>query len=81
MNENSNNSPNLSVTNTEPVDHQSPNQLYPEDQARVDGYLKQGYNSVERKPFHPLRLLAILMVAVSALTVLSLWLAKLAGVE
>jgi Protein of unknown function (DUF3094) len=32
-------------------------QLNSEDQARVDEYLRSGYNDVERKPFRPWRLL------------------------
>ncbi len=40
-------------------------ELSPEDQARVDAYLKQGYNDVERKPFRPLRLLFVLWIVVT----------------
>lgn len=56
------------------------NKLNPEDQARVDGFLERGINSVERKPFRPLRLLAILLGIVTALSIFSLFLARLNGV-
>lgn len=56
------------------------NSLYPEDQAKVDAFLKRGVNSVERKPFRPFRLLLILLVIVTSLTGLSLMLANIAGV-
>jgi hypothetical protein len=51
-------------------------QLYPEDQKRVDKFVSTGVNSVERKPFRPLRLLGILVVVVSSFTFFSLWLAE-----
>jgi hypothetical protein len=54
--------------------------LSSEDQARVDKFLSQGVNSVERKPFRPFRLLLVLVALVSCLSVLSLYLARLAGV-
>ena len=56
------------------------NKLCPEDQAKVDGFLSRGVNSVERKPFKPLRLLFLLLVIVSMLSVFSLVLARVAGV-
>ncbi|MGK0500164.1 MAG: hypothetical protein ACJAYG_001811 [Oceanicoccus sp.] len=56
------------------------NKLYPEDQAKVDEFLSKGVNSVERKPFRPLHLLLILFVAVTSISVLSLWVAGIAGV-
>ncbi|MDA8961802.1 DUF3094 domain-containing protein [Congregibacter sp.] len=55
-------------------------QLYPEDQAKVDAFLKRGVNSVERKPFKPLYLLVMLIVVVGGLSVFSQWLAHQAGV-
>jgi hypothetical protein len=67
----------------EPEDEQdtSPqNRLYPEDQAKVDEYVKRGVNSVERKPFKPLRLLILLIAVVMGLSILSQWLAHWAGV-
>ncbi|QQD20060.1 DUF3094 family protein [Spongiibacter nanhainus] len=56
------------------------NKLYPEDQARVDQYLQSGFNDVERKPFRPLKLLGILVLAVSSMTGLSLLLAWATGI-
>ena len=56
------------------------NKLYPEDQAKVDEFLSRGVNSVERKAFKPLRLMLILLVIVSGLSVFSLLLARTAGV-
>ncbi|MFT5578859.1 MAG: hypothetical protein ACI9WS_001614 [Paraglaciecola psychrophila] len=55
------------------------NRLYPEDQAKVDAFLSTGVNSVERKPFRPLRLLGVLLLAVTGLSILSLLLPRLAG--
>ncbi|WP_439102878.1 DUF3094 family protein [Congregibacter sp.] len=55
-------------------------QLYPEDQAKVDAFLKRGVNSVERKPFKPLYLLVMLIVVVGGLSLFSQWLAHQAGV-
>lgn len=61
-------------------DGQVNDKLYPEDQARVDAFVKRGVNSVERKPFRPLRLLFILMALVISLSVLSQFLARWAGI-
>ena len=55
--------------------------LYPDDQARVDEFLKKGVNSVERKPFKPLYLLIMLIVVVAGLSLFSQWLATWAGVH
>jgi hypothetical protein len=55
-------------------------ELTPEDQARVDEFLRKGVNSVERKPFKPLHLLVILIAIVGALSLFSQWLAHQAGV-
>jgi len=54
--------------------------LSPEDQARVDQFVSSGVNSVERKPFRPFRLLLVLVAIVTGLSVLSLLLARFAGV-
>ena len=54
--------------------------LKPEDQAKVDDFVKRGVNSVERKPFKPLRLLIVLIVVVVGLSLLSQLLARWAGV-
>lgn len=56
------------------------NRLYPEDHARVDSYLHEGYNDIERKPFRPMRLMIMLTVVVTAFSVLSVVIAHLAGV-
>jgi Protein of unknown function (DUF3094) len=55
-------------------------ELSPEDQERVDKFVSEGINSVERKPFRPFRLLMFLAVCVMALTLLSKFLARFAGV-
>ena len=54
-------------------------QLSEEDQARVDAYLKSGYNSVERKPFRPWLMMGMLLTVVTVLTLLSLWIARVNG--
>lgn len=56
------------------------NNLYPEDQQKVDEFLSRGINSVERKPFRPGRLLIMLIVVVAGLSIFSQWLARWAGV-
>jgi|TARA_R100000005_G_scaffold96454_1_gene83501 AmiR/NasT family two-component response regulator len=54
--------------------------LYPEDQAKVDAFITSGVNSVERKPFKPLRLLVLLMVVVIGFSLMSQLIAKWAGI-
>ena len=56
------------------------NSLYPEDQQKVDEFLKRGVNSVERKPFRPMRLMIMLILVVTSLSILSQFLARWAGV-
>lgn len=56
------------------------NKLYPEDQQKVDEFLVRGVNSIERKPFKPLRLLFVLALIVTGLSVLSLYLVRFAGI-
>jgi hypothetical protein len=56
------------------------NRLFPEDQAKVDEFVSRGINSVERKPFRPLRLLGLLIAVVMGLSILSQFLARWAGV-
>jgi hypothetical protein len=46
----------------------------------VDEFVKRGINSVERKPFRPMRLLILLIVVVMSLSILSQFLARWAGV-
>ena len=66
------------TSNTQDRSHQ--NRLYAEDQAKVDEFIKRGINSVERKPFRPLRLLLVLVVVVMTLSLFSQFLARWAGV-
>ena len=61
-------------------DVQVSDKLHPEDQSSVDAFIKRGVNSVERKPFRPLRLLFILVAVVIGLSVLSQLLARWAGI-
>ena len=70
----------MSESNPDPQDKSYENRLYPEDQAKVDGFVSRGINSVERKPFRPLRLLVMLIVVVTGLSILSQFLARWAGV-
>ena len=64
----------------ENLDKSYQNRLYPEDQAKVDEFIKRGVNSVERKPFRPMRLLLLLIVVVLGLSVFSQFLARWAGI-
>ncbi len=45
--------------------------LNPDDQQRVEEYLQLSQNQVERKPFRPWLLLAVVLVAVIGLGLLS----------
>lgn len=54
--------------------------LYPEDQAKVDAFISTGVNAVERKPFKPLRLIVLLIVSVTAFSLLSQVIADRAGI-
>lgn len=54
--------------------------LYPEDQKRVDEYLKTGYNDTERKPFKPMRMIVMLIVVVTGFSAFSIFLARSSGV-
>jgi hypothetical protein len=56
------------------------NSLHPEDQKKVDDFVSRGINSVQRKPFRPMRLLLILIAIVTTLSVISQFLARWAGV-
>lgn len=55
-----------------------PSQLSPEDQAKVDLYLRAPQHQVERQPFRPWRLLTIVLITVIALGMLSRLLSQLA---
>ncbi len=50
------------------------------DQAKVDGFLERGVNSVERRPFRPLRLIFLLMAVVAGFSLLSQGIAQWAGI-
>lgn len=52
-------------------DVQQPTRLYPDDQDRVEQYLKEGINQVNRSPFRPFRLMIWLTVVIVLLGVLS----------
>ncbi|MHC5351776.1 DUF3094 family protein [Metapseudomonas furukawaii] len=54
-----------------------PSRLTPEDQQKVDQYLNLPQHQVERKPFRPWRLLALVLVVVVALGLLSRLLSRL----
>ena len=56
------------------------NRLHPQDQQRVDEFIKRGVNSVERKPFRPMRLLLLLIAIVMGLSIFSQLLVRWAGV-
>jgi len=54
--------------------------LSPEDQARVDQFISQGINSVERKPFRVWLLLGAIFVVLTVLSLSSFILARVLGV-
>ncbi|WOX07100.1 DUF3094 family protein [Microbulbifer pacificus] len=58
----------------------TPKKLSAEDQARVDRYLRSGYNDVERKPFRPILLLVAIVGVLTLLSLLSLLIAQTKGV-
>jgi hypothetical protein len=70
----------MTEQNPDKTDRSYQNRLYPEDQAKVDEFIKRGVNAVERKPFRPLRLMIMLVVVVVGLSVLSQLLARWAGI-
>jgi hypothetical protein len=70
----------MTEQNPDKLDRSYQNRLHPEDQAKVDEFISRGVNSVERKPFKPLRLMIMLVVVVIGLSVLSQLLALWAGV-
>lgn len=57
------------------------NRLYPEDQKRVDEFVNRGINAVQRKPFRPLRLMLMLIVVVTTLSIFSQLLVRWAGIH
>ena len=54
--------------------------LKPEDQARVDAFIKTGVNSVERKPFRPVMMIVLLIAVVTGFSLLSQGIAQWAGI-
>ena len=65
---------------SEKSDRSYDNSLYPEDQKKVDDFVSRGINSVERKPFRPMRLVLMLIFVVTMLSVFSQSLARWGGV-
>ena len=63
-----------------PISDPNERRLYPEDQAKVDQFLKQGVNSVERKPFKPVLLVFLLIAVVTGFSLLSQGIAQWAGI-
>ncbi|MFK8048524.1 MAG: DUF3094 family protein [Halioglobus sp.] len=61
-------------------DDHSTTRLYPEDQAKVDAFTREGINAVERKPFRPFRLLLVLIGIVFGLSIFSQMLVRWAGI-
>ena len=70
----------MSEDHSEDLDKSYQNRLYPEDQEKVDEFVSRGINSVERKPFRPLRLIFMLIAVVVGLSIFSQFLARWAGV-
>ena len=62
----------MTEDNPDKQDKSYQNRLYPEDQAKVDEFVKRGINSVQRKPFRPMRLLLLLLMLKKAQDWLSL---------
>ncbi|MEZ5569005.1 MAG: DUF3094 family protein [Halioglobus sp.] len=64
----------------EKLDRSYQNRLGPEDQKRVDEFIRRGVNSVERKPFRPGLMMLMLIGVVTVLSIFSQLLARWAGV-
>ena len=62
------------------TDRSYANSLHPEDQQKVDEFVSRGINAVQRKPFRPGRLLILLIVVVTALSLLSQFVARWSGI-
>ena len=63
-----------------PTDIDRAKKLSDADQAKVEDFLQRGVNSVERKPFRPLRLIFLLMAVVAGFSLLSQGIAHWAGI-
>ena len=59
---------------------EEPSKLSQADQAKVYGFLERGVNSVERRPFRPLRLIFLSMAVVAGFSLLSQGIAQCAGI-
>jgi hypothetical protein len=70
----------MSKSQSETRDRSYNNQLHPEDQKKVDEFICRGVNSVERKPFRPMRLLIMLVIVVVTLSTFSQLLVRWAGI-
>tara|TARA_R110002124_G_C8604900_1_gene484760 strand:+ start:195 stop:452 length:258 start_codon:yes stop_codon:yes gene_type:complete len=70
----------MTMEQTDKSDRSYNNSLYPEDQQKVDDFLNRGVNSVPRKPFRPLRLVLLLIVVVTTLSIFSQYLVHWAGI-
>ena len=55
-------------------------ELYPEDQAKVDAFLKTNVNTVERRPFKPLKLLLVIIISLVVMTLIAFFVAPNHGV-
>lgn len=55
-------------------------ELYPEDQKKVDEFLKSDVNSIPREPFKPWLLLLIIFIVLGLLTLVSFLVADSHGV-
>ncbi|MFT7560283.1 MAG: hypothetical protein ACI93R_002201 [Flavobacteriales bacterium] len=55
-------------------------ELYPEDQQKVDVFLKTNVNDVERSGFRPWTLLAVIVVMIAVITIAGVYLSKGHGV-
>ena len=58
----------------------SPRKLNPEDQAKVDQYLNEGYNNVERREFRPGVLFIVLFGVLLVFSAAAYLIARSAGV-
>jgi len=54
-----------------------PKKLHPEDQQRVDVITSTGIHAVSRKPFRPLVLLLVVLGATTAMTLISIAIARM----
>lgn len=54
--------------------------LFPEDQAKVDQFLKQGYNDTERREYRPGVLFLVLFAVLLVFSSVAFWVARSVGV-